>query len=117
MPSKLEGFGIVYLEAMASGKPAVGGQDGAMDALGQGKFGAIVNPDDVTEIATTLTQILTQTHPTLLMHCPYRLRETVVQTFGFERFQQTLAALMQDAFEQSSDLSMLNSLSLLPQQS
>ena len=117
MPSKLEGFGIVYLEAMASGKPAVGGQDGAMDALGQGKFGAIVNPDDVTEIATTLTQILTQTHPNLLMHCPYRLRETVVQTFGFERFQQTLAALMQDAFEQSSDLSMLNSPPLLPQQS
>lgn len=100
MPSKLEGFGIVYLEAMASGKPVVGGQDGAIDALGNGRFGAIVDPDNTTEIAAVLTQILTQSHPNLLLYCPYRLRETIIQTFGFDQFQQNLATLIQTAAEQ-----------------
>ena len=64
MPSKLEGFGIVYLEAMACGKPTIGGnQDGAIDALCQGQLGALVNPDNTEEIAQILIQILHKTYP------------------------------------------------------
>jgi glycosyltransferase involved in cell wall biosynthesis len=59
MPSKGEGFGIVYLEALACGKPTLGGnQDGAIDALCHGELGALVDPDDVDAIAQTLIQIL-----------------------------------------------------------
>lgn len=37
MPSKAEGFGTVYLETLAYGKPTLGGnQDGAIDALCHG---------------------------------------------------------------------------------
>ncbi len=115
MPSKLEGFGIVYLEAMASGKPVVGGQDGAIDALGNGQLGAIVDPDNIPEIAATLTQILSQSHPNLLLYCPYRLRETVIQTFGFDRFQQNLASLMQTALDQPQNS--FDPTKMMPQQS
>ena len=97
MPSKKEGFGIVYLEALACGKPVLGGnQDGAVDALCHGKLGALVNPDDVDEIARTIIQILQGTYPHHLMYQPESLRQQVIDTFGFEQFQKTLAGYLQD---------------------
>ncbi|WP_373529673.1 glycosyltransferase [Nostoc sp.] len=96
MPSKAEGFGIVYLEALACGRPTLGGnQDGAIDALCHGELGALVNPDDVEEIAQTLIQILQGIYPNPLIYQPEALRKKVIDTFGFERFKQTLAELMQ----------------------
>ena len=95
MPSKKEGFGIVYLEALACGKPVLGGnQDGAVDALFHGKLGALVNPDDVDEIARTIIQILQGTYPHPLMYQPESLRQQVIDTFGFEQFQKTLAGYL-----------------------
>ncbi|MDJ0795462.1 MAG: glycosyltransferase family 4 protein [Calothrix sp. MO_167.B12] len=100
MPSKKEGFGIVYLEAMASGKPVLAGnQDGATDALYHGKLGALVNPDDIEEIAQTLIQILQGNYPNPLIYQPEALRNQVIEIFGFENFQATLASNLQDHFK------------------
>jgi glycosyltransferase involved in cell wall biosynthesis len=91
MPSKAEGFGIVYLEALACGKAVLGGnQDGAIDALCHGKLGALVNPDDVQALAQTLTEILIKKYPNSLMYQPESLRDLVMNVFGFEQFQSTL---------------------------
>ncbi|MEH2028146.1 MAG: glycosyltransferase [Nostoc sp.] len=96
MPSKGEGFGIVYLEALACGKPTLAGnQDGAVDALCNGELGVLVNPDDVNTIALTLIQILQGTYPHPILYQPQILREQVIARFGFEQFQQTLAKLIQ----------------------
>ncbi len=93
MPSKGEGFGIVYLESLACGKPTVGGnQDGAIDALCHGELGALVDPDDLGALAQTLVQILQGHYPRPLMYQPEALRQRVIDTFGFERFKQTLAS-------------------------
>ena len=95
MPSKLEGFGIVYLEALASGKPVLGGnQDGALDALRQGELGVLVDPDDVSEIASNVIAILQKSHSHPLIYQPEILRERVIRYFGFEMFQQTLSNLL-----------------------
>ena len=95
MPSKKEGFGIVYLEAMACGKPCLAGnQDGALDALCQGELGALVDPDDVEAIAQTLVQILQGTYPNPLIYQPQALRQRVIENFGFEQFQKTLDTLL-----------------------
>lgn len=97
MPSKLEGFGIVYLEALACGKPTLGGnQDGAVDALCQGKLGALVDPDDVGAIAQTLIQILQGTYPNPLVYQPEALRQNVIDRFGWDSFKQNLFKLMQN---------------------
>jgi phosphatidylinositol alpha-1,6-mannosyltransferase len=48
MPSTGEGFGIVFLEAMASGTPALGlAAAGARDALADGELGTAVTEDDL----------------------------------------------------------------------
>ena len=98
MPSKGEGFGIVYLEALACGKPTLGGnQDGAIDALCKGELGVLVNPDNVGAIAQNLTQMLQGVYPHPILYQPQALRQKVIEKFGFERFQQTLATLLRNA--------------------
>lgn len=103
MPSKAEGFGIVYLEALACGKPTLGGnQDGAQDALCQGELGALVDPDDMEAIAQTIIQILQGTYSNPLIYQPEALRENVIKQFGFEQFQKTLGNYLEEHFTSTS---------------
>lgn len=55
MPSKKEGFGIVFIEAMACGLSVIGGnQDGSVDALRNGEMGTLINPDDMDELLNAI---------------------------------------------------------------
>lgn len=102
MPSKGEGFGIVYLEALACGKPTLGGnKDGALDALCHGELGALVDPDDTDAIAQTVIQILQGAYPNSLVYQPEALREKVINQYGFERFQKTLGSYLENHFKSS----------------
>ncbi len=66
MPSRLpagafagEGFGIVYLEAAAYGKPVVAGNvGGAVDAVVDGETGLLVDPLDPLAVAGAITTLL-----------------------------------------------------------
>lgn len=94
MPSKGEGFGIVYLEALACGKPTIGGnQDGAIDALCNGELGILLDPDDIDSIASHLIRVLKghSTHP--LIYQPGKLRDRVDEIYGFKAFEATLVDL------------------------
>jgi glycosyltransferase involved in cell wall biosynthesis len=100
MPSKREGFGIVYLEALACGKPVIAGnKDGSVDALCGGDLGILVNPDDIGEIARGVTDILQRTcrHPKI--YDPIALRQSVISEYGFERFKQLLGRHLGQFFE------------------
>jgi glycosyltransferase involved in cell wall biosynthesis len=91
MPSKGEGFGIVYLEALACGKPTIGGNcDGAIDALKNGELGCLVNPDDIGEIATTIICILEGLYSNSLLYSPHCLRQKTIEYFGFISFSNTV---------------------------
>lgn len=99
MPSKGEGFGIVYLEALACGKPTLAGnQDGAIDALCHGELGALVNPDDVEEIAKAILQILQGVYPNPIVYQPEVLRQKVIDIYGFEHFKNTLSKHLEEFF-------------------
>ncbi|MBM4259532.1 MAG: glycosyltransferase family 4 protein, partial [Deltaproteobacteria bacterium] len=89
MPSTGEGFGIVFLEAMACGKPVLAGdQDGSTEPLMDGQLGALVDPTDVPAISITLSDLLAQRHPNRMLFDPTELRRRAVKEFGFGAFQR-----------------------------
>jgi phosphatidyl-myo-inositol dimannoside synthase len=66
MPSRVpdggtagEGFGIVYMEAAAHGKPVVAGNvGGAVDAVLDGETGLLVDPTDPAAVAAAIARLL-----------------------------------------------------------
>jgi phosphatidylinositol alpha-1,6-mannosyltransferase len=59
MPSTGEGFGIVFLQAMATGVRVIGGaHDGSRDALCDGALGTLVDPENCEELASAIQAAL-----------------------------------------------------------
>jgi asparagine synthase (glutamine-hydrolysing) len=59
MPSSGEGFGIVFIEAMACGVPCIGSKlDGGREALLNGVLGRLVDPHDNIELLNTIVEVL-----------------------------------------------------------
>jgi glycosyltransferase involved in cell wall biosynthesis len=58
VPSSYEGFGIVYLEGMGFGLPAIGTTQGAAsEIITSGKNGYLINPEDSQELANILQRL------------------------------------------------------------
>jgi phosphatidylinositol alpha-1,6-mannosyltransferase len=84
MPSTGEGFGIAFLEAMASGTPALGFDTaGARDALADGELGAVV-PED--ELPAAIARLLAAPRPD-----PDALSRAVRARFGRPVFRAQIA--------------------------
>ena len=59
MPSTGEGFGIVFLEAMACAIDVIGGnKDGSIDPLGDGAVGSAIDPEDSEELVSAISAAL-----------------------------------------------------------
>jgi len=96
MPSRAEGFGIVYLEALACGKTVLAGnKDGSRDALGGGELGLLVDPDDTAEIAAEIIRVLRREHWRQEIFNPELLRRRVIELFGFEAFKRAVADILE----------------------
>ncbi|WP_379093534.1 glycosyltransferase family 4 protein [Pedobacter sp. UC225_65] len=88
MPSKKEGFGIVFIEAMASGlKVVAGNKDGSVDALNNGKLGKLVDPDNLNEVEQVLSELLAQ--PSGDME-KLTLQKNVYEVFNYEKYREHL---------------------------
>jgi glycosyltransferase involved in cell wall biosynthesis len=58
VPSSYEGFGIVYLEGMAFGLPAIGTTSGAAsEIITNGETGFLIHPDDAQGLASHLSAL------------------------------------------------------------
>jgi glycosyltransferase involved in cell wall biosynthesis len=63
MPSRLEGFGYVFLEALATGLPVIASKvDGSREAVRDGAWGILVNPSDPEELASAIKSALVAPH-------------------------------------------------------
>jgi glycosyltransferase involved in cell wall biosynthesis len=59
MPSRIDGFGVAHVEAMAAGVPTIGGSGtGAEDIARAGPGAILVRPGDVTELVRVLDGLL-----------------------------------------------------------
>jgi glycosyltransferase involved in cell wall biosynthesis len=59
MPSRGEGFGFVFLEALACGVPVVASKvDGSREAVRDGMLGRVVDPDDQRELEHAILDVL-----------------------------------------------------------
>ncbi|MEO5911205.1 MAG: glycosyltransferase family 4 protein [Pelobium sp.] len=92
MPSKKEGFGIVFIEAMASGLATIAGNlDGSTDALKQGELGLLVDPENKAEIKEA---ILKQLKQHLDQSEPLIQQQKCRNYFGFEVYRGKLEEVL-----------------------
>jgi phosphatidylinositol alpha-1,6-mannosyltransferase len=84
MPSTQEGFGIVFLEAAASGLRVIGGdRDGGGDALADGALGQMTDPTDSASLAAAIRQALVAPAPD----------PAIVRRYRFENFARHVGDL------------------------
>jgi phosphatidyl-myo-inositol dimannoside synthase len=87
MPGRCEGFGIVYLEALACGIPVVGSKlDGSRDALLEGALGELVDPRDPDDLMAGIGRALAR---------PKGVPQGLA-TFHRSRFEERVSRLLDD---------------------
>jgi phosphatidylinositol alpha-1,6-mannosyltransferase len=84
LPSKKEGFGLVFLEAMAQGRPCLGAQAGGIPEVLTPETGILVEYGDVVQIADGCVAALRRSWDTQAILD--RARE-----FAYPRFRERLA--------------------------
>lgn len=95
MPSRWEGFGLVFLEAMAHARPIIASQcDAAPEVLGDTAL-LVSDPGDAREVGQTIARLLSS--PELQTSLGQAGRARLAEHFTYERFRvewlQQLSAL------------------------
>jgi phosphatidylinositol alpha-1,6-mannosyltransferase len=88
MPSYGEGFGIVFLEALACGVPAIGSRvDGSREALLDGELGRLIDPAQREELVKAVTDVL--------LDGKRGERNSAVTTFDVPHFQSRVISWLE----------------------
>jgi glycosyltransferase involved in cell wall biosynthesis len=98
MPSRCEGFGFVFIEAMAQGAPAVGGNvDATPEVIVDGQTGYVVDPTSVDGIVEAVARLLGD--ETSRQRMGQSAREHVLRNFGYARFRRLLVSYLSELCE------------------
>lgn len=94
LPSAGEGFGLVFLEAMAFAKPVVGAAcGGTLDVIQDGTNGLLVAPRDVDSLAKALSSLLESRR--LREQLGGRGASDVRERYTFEAFETALERILE----------------------
>jgi phosphatidylinositol alpha-1,6-mannosyltransferase len=89
----VEGFGLVYLEANACGRPVIGGRSGGVrDAVVDGVTGLLVDPHDPEDIANAIGLLLT--NPELARQLGEQGRSRVLNEFTWDTVGQRIRGIL-----------------------
>jgi phosphatidylinositol alpha-1,6-mannosyltransferase len=92
MPSKGEGFGLVFIDSMAHGLRVIGGNvDGSADAISSFKESILVNPDNTNDIKNAIQKMIdiewTENNRT-------ELSNRCIELFSAKKFQCKIEPLL-----------------------
>lgn len=89
-----EGFGIVFLEAMAHGKPVIGPNVGAPpEFIHDGEHGLLVDPVNPAKLAKALVELLA--NPERARQMGEAGRKWAREQYGYEMFRERLRKILQ----------------------
>jgi len=92
MPSRDEGFGLVFLEAMRAGKPCIGGRGAASEIIEHGVTGLIVDPDSRQELSAALERLYSE--PDTSEQFGTAGRERFLSSFTDDRFRARFSKII-----------------------
>jgi len=95
VPSSYEGFGIVYLEGMAFGLPAIGTTAGAAgEIIEHQKTGYLIEPNDSTTLATFIAQLAS--NRSLLTELSLNARKRYIQQPAWNQTASQIRVFLQN---------------------
>jgi glycosyltransferase involved in cell wall biosynthesis len=99
LPSRGEGFGLVFLEAMANAKPVIGSAHGGIpDIVEGGVTGLLVPHGDVERLAQSLESLFN--NPARAMEMGASGRDRLLKNFSFAQFQLHLTGILDNVLAQ-----------------
>jgi glycosyltransferase involved in cell wall biosynthesis len=102
MPSQQEGFGLVFLEAMARAKPVIAANvGGATDVVSDGRTGFLVDYGDHNQLADLSVRLLRDKQ--LCGQMGEAGRQRVENELCPELFERRLSALLSNALQQTAN--------------
>lgn len=103
MPSTGEGFGLVFIEAMAFGKPLIAAAaGGVLDLVQDGVNGLLIPPRDLEALTSALRRLLGEA--TLRTTLGSRGAAIAREKYGFNSFQVLLSRLFEECAVDSTRL-------------
>jgi glycosyltransferase involved in cell wall biosynthesis len=87
LPSRKEGFGLVYLEAMNYGKPCIAARSGGAPEVVTDAVGALVDYGNTEQIAVAISDLIRRPRETKAVH-------SRADRFSYQSFKVLLNALL-----------------------
>ena len=94
LPSEKEGFGLVYLEAMANGRPCLGARSGAVPELITPQTGVLVDFGDVAGMAGAIVNAVQREWPMEPVSYTHLRHSSGLETSSANAYLQALISLV-----------------------